>query len=241
MSIIDFKIDLSIRQFYVKLVMLEPDIIIPVYKPAGPATYDIIRIFKKKTDFKGKIGHGGSLDPFACGIVLLLIGKATRRFEEILSWKKIYLAGIRLGATSKTGDVAGEIKTSVSKKNSRIDHRLVEDTIKNFVGEIEQKVPPYSAAKFQGTPMYKFARNGIEIEKTKKVKIFNIEFIYLKYPLLTLTITCTGGVYIRQLVQDIALKMGENGFLYFLERKQVGEFTVDDCVSIENFGKITIQ
>ncbi|MGQ9664021.1 MAG: tRNA pseudouridine(55) synthase TruB [bacterium] len=221
--------------------MPETNRIIPVYKPVGPATFDIIRIFKKKTDYKGKIGHGGSLDPFACGIVLLLIGKATKQFDEILSWKKIYLAGVRLDAISTTNDVAGEIKTSVSKKNSRIDHRLVEDTIKNFVGEIEQKVPPYSAAKFQGTPMYKFARKGIEIAKTKKVKIYNIEFIYLKYPLLTLKITCAGGVFIRQLVQDIALKMGENGFLYFLERKQVGEFTVQDCVRIEDFDKITIQ
>lgn len=235
------KIDLSGRKFYIKLVMFESDSIIPVYKPVGPATFDIIRIFKKKTNYQGKIGHGGSLDPFACGIVLLLLGKATQRFEEISSWQKVYLAGARFDATSTTGDVMGEIKTGLFKNHSKIERRLIEDIIKNFVGEIEQKVPYYSAAKFQGIPMYKFARNGIEIEKTKKVKIYSIEFIYLKYPLLTLKITCAGGVYIRQLIQDIACAICERAFLYFLERQQIGEFTIKDCISINNFDKITIQ
>ncbi len=221
--------------------MPEINHIIPVYKPVGPATFDIIRIFKKKTNYQGKIGHGGSLDPFACGVVLLLLGKATQRFEEISSWQKVYIAGARLGATSTTGDVVGEIKTDPSKNHSQIGRHLLENTIKNFIGEIEQKVPIYSAAKFQGTPMYKLARNGIEIEKTKKVKVYNIEFIYLKYPLLTLKITCAGGVYIRQLIQDIADKIGEKAFLYFLERCQVGEFTKENCISIDNFDKITIQ
>jgi len=221
--------------------MCELNKIIPVYKPVGPATFDLIRIFKKKTGFNGKIGHGGSLDPFACGIVLLLLGKATQKFEEIKLWKKVYTAGIRLGAVSTTGDVAGEIRYSLSQNHPKINHRLVEETIKTFIGEIEQKIPSFSAAKFQGTPMYKLARNGINIEKTKKVKIYYIEFVNLRYPLMTLRIICSGGVYIRQLVQDIAQKIGETAFLYFLEREQIGEFTIKNCITINNFDKFTIQ
>ncbi|MEO0156979.1 MAG: tRNA pseudouridine(55) synthase TruB, partial [candidate division WOR-3 bacterium] len=184
--------------------MEELNKIIPVYKPSGPSTYDLIRFFRKTTGFKGKIGHGGTLDPFACGVVLLLIGKATERFEEIKGWEKEYAAGIRLGAESNTGDITGEIKILSNDKSIHPTTKSVEETLKLFVGEIEQNIPPYSAAKFQGTPLYKLARKGIEIEKIKKVKIFNIELIYFRYPILTIRVCCSGGVYIRQLAQDIA-------------------------------------
>ncbi|MEO0124390.1 MAG: tRNA pseudouridine(55) synthase TruB [candidate division WOR-3 bacterium] len=214
--------------------------IIPVYKPPGPSTYDLIRIFRKTTGFKGKIGHGGTLDPFACGVVLLLIDKATERFEEIKNWQKEYTAGIRLDAESNTGDITGEIKILSNNKSTRLTMKPVEETLKLFVGEIEQKVPPYSAAKFQGKPLYKLARKGIEIEKIKKVKIFNIELIYFRYPILTIRICCSGGVYIRQLAQDIAQNLETNGFLYFLQRERVGEFTIKDCYNIQDFINITI-
>ncbi|MEO0184217.1 MAG: tRNA pseudouridine(55) synthase TruB [candidate division WOR-3 bacterium] len=215
--------------------------IIPVYKPVGPATFDIIRIFRKKTNFKGKIGHGGSLDPFACGVVLLLLGKTTEKFEEIRTWAKVYTAGIRLGAKSTTGDVTGEISIDKSQELVKIRRPLVEDILKIFIGETEQKVPSYSAAKYQGTPLYKLARQGVKVEKTKKVKIFNIELIDLKIPIIAIKITCAGGVYIRQLAEDIAQKIGTDGFLFFLEREKVGNFSIKDCIKIEDFGKINIQ
>ncbi|MEO0190763.1 MAG: tRNA pseudouridine(55) synthase TruB, partial [candidate division WOR-3 bacterium] len=151
--------------------MEELNKIIPVYKPVGPSTFDLIRIFRKMTGFKGKVGHGGTLDPFACGVVLLLLGKATEKFEEIRNWQKEYTAGIRLGAESNTGDVTGEIKILCNDNFSPPSIKSVEERLKLFVGEIEQNIPPYSAAKFQGTPLYKLARKGIEIEKIKKVKI----------------------------------------------------------------------
>ncbi len=215
--------------------------IIPVYKPAGPSTFDLIRIFKKITAFRGKIGHGGTLDPFACGVVLLLLNKATERFEEIKDWPKDYTAGIRFGAESNTGDITGEIKILNNDSSIRPTWESVEEVLKLFVGEIEQNVPPYSAAKFKGTPLYKLARKGIQIERKKKVKIYNIEPIYFRYPILTIRVCCSGGVYIRQLAYDIAQKLKTNGFLYFLQRERVGEFTIKDCYNIQDFVKITIQ
>lgn len=220
--------------------MAESNRIVPIYKPVGPATFDIIRDFKKKTNFSGKIGHGGTLDPFACGVVLLLLGRATERFEEIKEWEKVYTAGIRLGAESDTGDITGVIRILKSDELSRISLNSIKDALRLFIGEIQQKVPPYSAAKFQGTPLYKLARKGIEIEKKKIVEIIGIEFIYFKYPILTVRVTCKGGVYIRQLAQDIALKLGTSGVLFFLKRERVGEFTVKDCYCVEDFDKITI-
>jgi len=215
--------------------------IIPVYKPIGPSTFDLIRIFKKMTKFAGKIGHGGTLDPFACGVVLLLLNKATERFEEIKNWEKEYTAGIRLGAESNTGDVTGEIKILRDDNFSPPGVKSVGEILKLFIGEIEQKIPPYSAAKFQGTPLYKLARKGIEVEKSKKVKIFNIQLIYYRYPVLTIRVSCSGGVYIRQLARDIAQNLRTSGFLYFLQRERVGEYTIRECLNIRDFDKITIQ
>ncbi len=217
--------------------MLNHDKIIPVYKPPGFATFDLVRIFKKRVAFEGKIGHGGTLDPFACGVVLLLIGEATRKFEEIRSWEKVYTAGVRLGAQSTTGDVSGEIQYLPTALSSKIDRRQIEHVIPKFIGEVSQKIPPFSAAKCNGVPMYKLARKKINIEKTKIVRIYSIELINIKYPLLTLKISCSGGVYIRQLIQDIASEIGESGFLYYLQREKVGVYSIKDCITINDLNR----
>lgn len=215
----------------------EFDIILPVNKPPGFSTYDVIRRFKKATCYKKKIGHGGVLDPFATGVVLLLLGQATKRFEEIKEWEKVYLAGIRLGLSSNTGDIAGEI-TNKSSSYKILSKEEMEKLLLEFTGELEQKVPPYSAAKFKGVPMYKLARQGVEIEKIKKVKIYKIELLHFKNPLLTIRITCSGGVYIRQLAQDIVKKAGcKESLLYFLERERIGNFSLKDCWQIDDFNQ----
>ncbi len=232
---------MPVSQFCVELSMEKSDTIIPIYKPVGPATFDLIRIFKKNTGFRGKIGHGGTLDPFACGLVILLLGKTTEKFEEIRTWEKVYTAGIRLGAKSTTGDVTGDIQIDACQGLPKITRPFIEEILAMFIGETEQKIPFYSAAKFQGTPLYKLARQGVKVEKTKKVKIFNIELIDLKIPIMTIKVTCAGGVYIRQLAQDISQKIGTSGFLYFLEREKIGNFTINDCIKIEDFGKINTR
>ncbi len=203
------------------------DKILPVFKPPGFSTYDLIRIFKKSTNFKEKIGHGGTLDPFASGLVLLLLGKATKKFEEIKKWKKVYLAGLRLGAKSSTGDIEGQIKIVREKPNFKKDD--VEKVLKEFEGEIEQRVPLYSAAKFKGKPLYLLAKEGKKIKKKKKVKIFKIELICFKWPFLTIRITCSGGTYIRQLAEDIGEKLKCGAFLYFLLREQIGPYNLKEC------------
>lgn len=208
------------------------DKILPVIKPEGISTYDVIREYKRKTGFKGKIGHAGTLDPFATGVVLLLLGKETKRFNEIKAWEKLYLAGVRLGATSTTGDPEGEIKTISPKKPTK---KEIKKAIKMFVGETEQKVPAFSAAKHKGVPLYKLARQGKTVEKSKKVKIRKIKFVDYNYPVLTIRVACSGGTYIRQLAQDIGEQLKTGAFLQSLEREKVGKFSKKDSCSMDDF------
>jgi tRNA pseudouridine55 synthase len=212
------------------------DLIIPINKPAGYATYDLIRIFQRRTGFKGKIGHGGTLDPFASGVVLLLLGMATKRFEDIKKWEKVYIAGIRIDATSSTGDIAGAIEDGSGASLPKLSRTAVERTLTSFIGRIEQKVPSYSAAKHEGTALYKLARQGIRVEKSKIVEIGKIELLSCRYPIMTIRVACSGGTYIRQLAQDIGEKLGSGGFLYALERESVGPYGLKDCRSLEDLG-----
>jgi len=204
------------------------DKILPVIKPVGISTYDLIRRYKRKTGFTGKIGHAGTLDPFAEGVVLLLLGKETKRFDEIRAWDKVYLAGIKLGFVSTTGDTEGEITPVSSKKPTKAE---IEKVIKKFIGLTEQRVPAFSAAKHKGVPLYKLARQGKTIpEKSKKVNIKKIEFIKYKYPELTIRVTCSGGTYIRQLAQDIGEQLKTGAFLYYLLREAVGKFDKGEAI-----------
>ncbi|HEX7321233.1 MAG TPA: tRNA pseudouridine(55) synthase TruB [bacterium] len=214
---------------------LPDDAIVPVNKPISFSTYDLVRIFKRETGFPHKIGHGGTLDPFATGVVLLLLGKATSRFEEIRTWEKVYLAGIRLGAVSSTQDIAGQIETAERCDHGSINRSSISNILERFVGSFVQKVPAYSAAKHEGVPMYKLAAKGVAVAKSKTVTIMSIEIVNLKWPLLSIRVRCTGGVYIRQLAADIGEALDLGGFLYFLEREKIGEYTLKDCASISEF------
>jgi len=214
--------------------MEQSDIIIPAYKPVGLSTYDLIRIYKRKNNFCGKIGHGGTLDPFACGLVLLLLGKETKKFDEIKFWQKTYVAGIKLGSHSTTGDIEGSITENLCHN---IDYKELKsrlnEILPEFIGEIEQKVPSFSAAKQNGKPLYELARSGAKIiEKYKKVKIQGIEFIALKYPLLTIRVKCSGGTYIRQLAEDIGNKLNTKAYLYFLQRETIGDYNIKNSLEL---------
>ncbi len=199
--------------------------IIAAYKPVGLSSYDLIRQFKKDNNFSGKIGHAGTLDPFACGLVLFLFGAATKKFAEINTWDKTYLAGLRLGAVSTTGDPEGNIKDLSSQKPLK---KQIEQILASFIGATEQKVPAYSAAKHQGTPLYKLARQGKIIEKSKTIEIKKIDFLAYRYPFLTIKVVCSSGTYIRQLAQDIGDKLKIGAYLYYLERQAIGKFTKKD-------------
>ncbi len=208
--------------------------IIPIYKPRGISTFDLIRFFKKGTNFKGKIGHGGTLDPMALGLVLLLFGKETKKFEAIKNLSKIYIAGIYFGAFSNTYDMAGNLEIKKCQEATRKD---IKDAILKFRGEYFQEIPPFSAAKHKGKPLYKLARQGIEIERKKKVRLKKIEILYFNWPILFLKIEASGGFYVRQFVQDIAKKINCFGVLFYLKRTQIGSYSLKNILTIKDLTK----
>lgn len=210
--------------------------IIAIYKPVGLSSFDVIRRFKQESGFVGKVDHGGTLDPFACGVLLLLLNKGTKQFDEIKNWKKIYTVGIRFGAISSTQDVSGVIKMDDEGKISIAKLTEIISEISNK--EIEQKVSPFSAAKHNGVPLYKLAKKGIVIEKKKEIYLGKIEKISYRYPLLTLKVECARGAYMRQLAEDIGEKLKCKCFVYFLEREQVGKYNIRNCYKIDKLNTI---
>ena len=175
-----------------------------------------------------KVGHTGTLDPFATGLLILLVGKGTKRSGEFLKLDKEYRTTVRLGAISTTGDPEGEIRErKVEKEPTR---KEVEEAVKEFVGEIEQKVPRFSAVKIQGQRAYKLARERKEVEMpTRKVKIYELEVEEYKYPELKIRCKVSSGTYVRQLGEDIGERLGTGAYLTALRRTKVGEYCVEDA------------
>lgn len=212
------------------------DGILPVYKPVGITSFDVIRAFKRAAKPSFKIGHAGTLDPFADGVMLLMLGKGTKQFDELQKLPKTYRAMAILGAKSDTLDVTGTIEKITNNRTSQISIEEVRQAAKQFVGTIEQTIPDYSAAKINGQPRYKLARRGIEMAaKSKPVMIYQLEILSMKKGVCEMHVSCSSGTYIRQLSYDIFNTLGIESYLYKLTRESVGSYTVELCCQIEDF------
>ncbi len=208
------------------------------YKPPGISSYDIIRRLKKIHPGE-KIGHGGTLDPFAEGVLVIGIGREnTRLLGAVLkNTRKTYRATLRLGASSTTDDPEGEI---VEDPNFIAPSRArIEEIIPRFFGTIEQVPPVYSALKIQGQPAYKRVRRGEEVVMTpKQVEIFSLEIVACNPPELVIDVTCGSGVYIRALARDIGRALGTTAYLTGLVRTRIFrpegdvDFTIEGSVKV---------
>jgi tRNA pseudouridine55 synthase len=195
-------------------------------------SFDVIREFKRAIHPNYKVGHGGTLDPFADGVLLLLLGKATKRMNELAELPKTYRAIARLGARSDTLDRTGAITPGVWEP---FTPGVLETAAKKFVGEIEQVIPDYSATKIKGVPRYKLARRGVTMEKkSKKVTIYTLVIESVKDDMVTFTAKVSSGTYIRQLSYDIFKTLGIESYLESLTRTQIGDFSLEKCIEIED-------
>lgn len=216
------------------------DKVLPVYKPVGITSFDVIRAFKRQVRPSYKIGHGGTLDPFADGVLLLLLGKATKQMNELSALPKTYRAVARLGASSDTLDCTGIITSEVISRETLKLTEIVAAS-KKFVGEIEQVIPDYSATKINGVPRYKLARRGEAMErKSKLVTIDELKIISYQDERVTFETTVSSGTYIRQLAYDIFKSLGVESYLESLTRTQVGEYKIEDCIKLEDFDSVVI-
>lgn len=178
-----------------------------------------------------KAGHTGTLDPMATGLLPICLGEATKFSHRLLDAHKSYIATIQLGITTSTGDQEGEV---ISEKEVVLNEAQLKDTLKKFIGDTTQIPPMYSALKFEGKPLYEYAREGIEIErKSRQIKIFDIKLINIEKSIITIEVLCSKGTYIRTLAEDIGQTMGCGAYLKALERTQTGNFQLSEALSIE--------
>ena len=212
--------------------------IIFIDKPAGMSSFSVVaRVRRKLSEAAGKkvkVGHTGTLDPFATGLLILLSGKGTKRSNEFLKLDKEYEATICLGKTSSTGDIEGEIL------EHEVEHipseEEVQKVVQSFFGKIKQRVPNFSAVKINGERAYKLARKGIEVEMpVREIEIFSIEILDYKWPELSIRCYVSSGTYIRTLGEDIGEKLGVGGYLTALRRTKVGKYDISQAVKLEDF------
>ncbi len=214
--------------------------IFSVYKPKGPTSFDIIEKIKRLTGEK-RIGHAGTLDPLAEGVLVVGVGREnTRKLKDVVEKEKEYLTTIKLGEKSSTDDDGGE-KTSIVV-NGIPEKSKIENILPDFLGEINQVPPRFSAVKIKGKRAYKLAREGKEFElEPRKVFVKEIELIDYKYPFLELRVVTGKGVYIRSLARDIGEKLKTGGYVFHLKRTRVGNFKIEDSFSIEELKNLCLK
>ena len=213
---------------------------ISVIKPKGWSSNQLLSKLKWLLQIK-KAGHGGTLDPFATGIVPIFFGEATKFSNRILESNKEYIAELKLGFESSTGDTEGELSKDDSFNEEKLPRNL-ENILNEFLGVQRQTPPKYSALKYNGKPYYEYARAGIEIPiKTREIEIFSIDLVNFMNQQITFQVSCSKGTYIRTLGEDIAKKIGTKGYLTNLERIRVGKIKKIDSFSVEQIEELSIE
>lgn len=210
------------------------DGILLINKEARITSYDVIRKLKKVLPRGQKIGHAGTLDPFATGLLIILLGKYTKKMAEILKMEKEYLVRAEFGYSTDTQDVMGE-KVQVALDMDKVEVGEIETIIKeNFVGEISQTPPQFSAKKIKGRKAYEFAREGKEVKlQPKLVTIKHFEIIDYDWPIVSFKIVCSSGTYVRTIVNDLGELLGTYATAVELERTRIGEYTLKDAIRFE--------
>jgi len=220
------------------------DGIIIIDKPAGITSHDVVARVRRILKMK-RIGHTGTLDPFATGVMVILVGKATRLAQFLDKDAKEYEAVVQFGFETDTGDLTGlriaDCGLRIKENLQSLNFDGIERVLENFRGEVEQTPPMYSAKKIAGKKLYELARKGIEIErKPVKVTIYKLEILNLKPETwnLKLKVVCSAGTYIRTLAQDIGRKLGVGAHLAELKRTRAGKFEISKAVTLEELEKI---
>lgn len=202
--------------------------IIILNKPVGGSSHRCVSIARKALNMK-KIGHTGTLDPQACGVLPILVGTATRAAEFITAEDKRYKTTILLGTVTDTLDMSGNI---IRQNSVNVTYSQIKDAIKKFTGDIKQIPPMYSAIQVNGQRLYHLARQGIEIErKERDITVFSIDIISVDLPYITLDVHCSKGTYIRTLAADIGDELGCGGCVSTLERTASGVFTLENAIT----------
>jgi len=211
--------------------------ILNLNKARGPTSHDVVDRVRALTGIR-RVGHAGTLDPLATGVLLVCIGRATRVTEYLMAGRKVYRARVRMGVTTDTYDAEGRVVAEAPFEVSRVQ---VEEALARFRGVITQVPPIYSALKHKGTPLHRLARRGVRAEelplKARQVEIFRLELVAWEPPECTLEVTCSPGTYVRALAHDLGQALGCGAHLTGLIRLASGDFRLEDAVTLETFSR----
>ena len=207
-------------------------------KPLRWTSFDLVNKFRYKLSRKLKVkkikvGHAGTLDPLATGVMIICTGRATKRIEEFQYQTKEYVATLKLGETTPSFDLEKEVDAVYPTEH--ISRSMVEEVLTSFVGKIQQVPPVFSACKVDGKRAYDLARKGEEVElKAKTLVIDEIELLNCELPVIKIRVVCSKGTYIRALARDIGVALNSGAHLIALERTRIGDVTLDKCMNPED-------
>ncbi len=208
-----------------------------VDKPAGPTSHDIVEFVRSQFGI-AKVGHAGTLDPAATGLLILLLGRGTKLSEKLMTDDKVYAGWMRLGETTHSYDADGEVTASAPVPP--LDVEKLNAAAESFLGDQMQTPPMVSAVKKDGVPLYKLARKGIDVPREPRlVHIYNFRFNAYEEPCASFRVACTKGTYVRSLVHDLGQKLGCGAHLATLRRVVSGRFDVADAIEFEQLLKMS--
>ncbi len=215
------------------------DGIIVVDKPSGMTSHDVVSRVRRKLNMR-RVGHAGTLDPLATGVLVMLLGRSTKLFDKFVAFDKAYAATLKLGTQTTSADITGEV---IEQKP--FDHILrenVEDVLSGFVGESDQMPPMVSAVKFKGERLYRLARKGIVVERpARKIRIDVLRLVDFQLPQVRFYLECSKGTYVRTLAEDVGVKLGCGACITQIERTKVGHFRLEDAVKLEDLNESHIR
>jgi tRNA pseudouridine55 synthase len=205
--------------------------VLVVDKPIGLTSHDVVQIIRRGTGIR-RAGHTGTLDPRASGVLVILIGPAVRLSEYVSASDKRYQATIRLGSSTDTYDADGTV-VSAEVSSDNITEDQFHEILQNFVGEIQQVPPPYSAVKVKGKKAYEMARKGEKVKlEPRKINVFSLEVLEWALPEIVIDVYCSSGTYVRSLANDLGAELGTGAHLIGLRRTKSGRFTLRDAVPL---------
>lgn len=209
-----------------------------VDKPAGMTSHDVVYRLRRKLGMQ-RIGHAGTLDPMATGVLIMLIGKATRISQYLISVDKAYEGEATLGVTTNSQDAEGEVMET--RPVPPLTEAQVREAMKGFLGDQYQTPPMFSAVKIDGVPLYKSARKGEEVEREPRfIRVATFDLLSFALPKLTFRLACTKGTYVRTIAHDLGQKLGCGAHLSALRRTGSGKFTLDQCTPLDRIQEMAL-
>ena len=213
--------------------------IILVDKPKGITSHDVVDVVRRRLKTK-KVGHAGTLDPLAEGLLIILVGRCTKLFSKFSGFDKVYSGTLKLGEVTATGDSQGEV---IQRHDwTKISEEEIRKTFSLFIGEIEQVPPMVSALRVKGKRLYSLARRGIIVERNpRKIKIHSLEVSRIDLPLVEFRLHCSKGTYVRKLAEDIGEKLGCGAHMVKILRLSIGSFELSKAVALDDINESHLQ